>query len=237
MMQAIKQSRLESPWRYLVKTNSKSSTWAFDRLRLYDSGDTEVGIFENANFKTSRVGELKYVVGNPIDIQRFSSTGGFEHDFTFDLSSTTGLVTLAFRKKPSNANWQQMYCYPTGFAGTRGKNASILEINFMEFNPKTNGGDIGRLRVENNPFQVAYTGYYPIPIYAKEIRMNNPVYLGTVLSNKTIEKLIKGVYLSGNTGGVFDYGGQLAPENCLSEFNELKNNRGWNFYNSPTPTS
>lgn len=169
-MQAIKQRRESaSPlvWLPIGATTSSSSTWAFDRLRLYYPTDkTRVVLLTYEEIElipaedivggslvphfTTNIDNWQLEAGAP---QQFSSTNHFEHDFTFDLSflppDRSENAFIYMQGIPAGAKFSQLYAYPTGYSATRNKNAQLEFLFSDHLNPEATGGAGGILRLEN----------------------------------------------------------------------------------------
>jgi hypothetical protein len=136
----------QGEWYYLCMTASNQIEWAFDRFRLYYPTDsTEIGVFSpdqsNLNSGESLGGGI-LLTGAPLHKLPFSSTNGFEHDFTFDLSfnDENGILFIGIRSIPYDAEFQQIYTYPTGYGSTRGIDSNLMMWDFSTVNTGVNVG-------------------------------------------------------------------------------------------------
>lgn len=236
MMQAIKQSSLPKKWYLLCATADKSSEMAFDRFRIDgDTSSIKVGVFftdDDAGTLFTE-GDKHYVTQSPRQIQPFHSGGGwttasYEHDFSFDLTgskphdanTTNGSTIVISGLKPENKIYQ-VYAAPVGYSATRNKNASIISWHHGVGKVQAGGGDIGRLRLENQGYNVdamsSMFGGQPKPIYAKEfdLRGSEPIYV-----DYAFQQLVDG----GETNGTFRF--DNASVNSQSNKSTLES-RGW----------
>ena len=143
MIGAIKVVQPTWNFRLFCKTISNSASWGFDRFRL--SGPKWY----------TRI-QVRRPDGTVLAERMFSSSGSYEHDFSFDLSENVNkdeyLVYIG--GVPAGGNYfQQNYAYPSGYSATTGKNA---EITYWDLNEVNIGGDTsynndGRLKWENQP--------------------------------------------------------------------------------------
>jgi hypothetical protein len=217
MMQAIKHLGSLSPvrWYILCDTTSLSASMAFDRLRMTNTEGVEVGII-NPSSGTGGGSIYQDSVGVYTDpsipveqIQPFHSGGGWttlqdEHDFSFDCSGfqygngNADTATILIRNINENNLFWQMYANPTGYGATRGKSAdlSILYLDTLRIGDA--GGDIGRIRLENQPVFPYVHDTDPSTMGAKEIRLE-----GT--NSYTVAKMLRLAVLSGKSDGTMSY--------------------------------
>jgi hypothetical protein len=228
MMQAVKMMSNRPKWYYLAATKSTSTAMAFDRLRLSNMAGVEVGIVPPQPLNQTSIGLGQdslgayltgSVYGKVQQIQPFQAGGGWtsssdEHDFSFDCSSFAygngnddGAAIVIRNIDETNIFWQ-LYAYPTGFGGTRGKNAELITIVYETLKIATVGSQLGRLRLTNQivwPFHLA-SGGATLPIHAKEVRMEGT---GVIF----VEDMFRSLVLSGETGGTFSYTEAERPKN------------------------
>ena len=200
----------------LGRTNSSSSTWGFDRFRLYTpTQNTKVRIKDH--------------LGNIVDTQSFSTTNSFEHDFSFNLSGNTGNAEweIYIGGVPDNSQFAQVYAYPTGWSATRGLDADITYWNLNVVNPRNNGGTEGYLRLNNQPLTNidGATG-----ILAKYVYLQNCLLISSV-----IDDVIIGCDNNGQTSGTLDYSNNPGSPTTtsLTAHNNLIS-KGWAI-TGPTP--
>jgi hypothetical protein len=158
-----------------------------------------------------------------MDTQDFSA-GGYEHEFSFDLSGNIDNEELSvyIAGVPAGASFLQAYAYPTGYSGTYGRNAEITFWDFSQVNLVDGGvNGIGRIRLENNPV-TTLAGLEHIA--AGEINFTN-----CQLDAETLADALIGIDNSGVLNGSFSYSGNLAApaERALAAYNNLKDVKGW----------
>lgn len=236
MMQAIKQSRSATPyWKYLAVTESKSTTFGFDRFRIYgDTSNLKIAIFRNNTAFEPTTGKL--LDGEFISEQPFHSGGGwtasgFEHDFTFDLSAETGDIVIAIKNyNPTVHLCSQVYAFPSGFSATRGKNSQIYRWNFHTINPNPNadgtGNSIirfngGTLNNFNAPSQITTTKNY----------LTNCVF-----TSSEIDEFIIKLDANGQSNGVLEYNNSFQNPTVASRsaYDSLIT-KGWTITGTPPP--
>lgn len=194
------------------KTISNSSGWAFDRLRMY------------SNSLTARVA-LTWGDGTVIDIQPFSTTGDFEHDFLFDLSSNVDKEEILILLKGASLDKQdytEVYMYPTGFDATRGKNAEITYWDLNYYNPINDGhSSQGYFEAKGQPLNTIVGAEHFASILVNITNCN--------VDSKTIDKTMISLDRIGQLGGTFQYLGNTgAPTGAVLEnYNNLVA-KGWN---------
>jgi hypothetical protein len=206
-------------WYLLCTTESTSSSWAFDRFRLYYPNELmvafitiqEIGVVcdeENPPMLgVNSEGRIEYFGGVVRQPQKFHKGGGwtadtFEHDFTFDLTHGEGVSYILIGQKEETAQFQQIYTYPTGWGATRGKDAQIKEWFFKEACPvETVGGADGTIRFNNQPIEdIWMDAETPDPITAKVINFD-----GSSLTNTGLDQLLQSADLGGVSGGTLTY--------------------------------
>jgi len=244
MMQAIKQSSLPNKpkWYYIGTTLSQSSTMAFDRLRISNSSNLQVGIIppstlvptgSDYNIKEDEAGQYIFDSSNIIEQQQPFYTGGGwtgsadEHDFSFDCSSyvyggSNFDSAAIFVKGWSLANvvWQ-LYAFPTGFGGTRNKNAELQTIFLETLRMNDVGSQISRLRLTNQPINMLAANTDLTTFRAKEVRLE-----GTDVS--TVRSILKFLVRGNATGGTLSYDVADRPTDTFSrDYYDTLINRIW----------
>jgi len=230
MMQAIKQSSLpKSKWYYMGTTISQSTAMAFDRFRIANSQNIQVGIIPPSTsnpgtpdyqIKTDEAGIYIYDSQNIIEQQQPFYTGGGwtassgEHDFTFDCSSYTyggtNLDSAAIFIKGwllANVTWQ-LYAYPTGYGGTRNKNAELQALFLDTLRMNTVGSEIARLRLTNQPIVGISNSNTITSFKAKEVRLE-----GTSIN--IVTGGLRLLVLGGATTGTLSYDSVHRPDGDL----------------------
>jgi hypothetical protein len=219
MMQAIKHIGRPSPpkWYLLCDTTSLSASMAFDRLRMTNTEGVEVGIINPSSGTGGNYGIYQDSVGIYTDpsipveqIQPFHSGGGWttlqdEHDFSFDCSgfqygngNADSAIILIRNISENNLFWQ-MYANPTGYSATRGKSAELILLYLDTVRIGDEGGDIGRIRLENQPVFPYVHAADPTTMGAKEIRLEG------VGNTYIVAKMLRLAALSGKTDGTMSY--------------------------------
>jgi hypothetical protein len=232
-------------WYYLAGTKSTSAAMAFDRLRLSNLAGVEVGIVPPQPLNQTSIGLGQdslgvYLTGSVYDkvqqIQPFQAGGGWtsssdEHDFSFDCSSfaygngNDDAAAIVIKNIDETNIFWQLYAYPTGFGGTRGKNAELVTVVYETLKIATVGSEIGRLRLTNQ-IPWAYhtmTSEGTFPIHAKEVRME-----GT--SVFFVQDMFRSLVLAGETSGTFSYTESERPKSgnqqAIDDYNTLIS-RSW----------
>ena len=206
----IVDSELNFNYRLFCKTVSKSANWGFDRFRLYSpKWHTKV--------------QVRRPDGSVVATKDFSD-GGFEHEFSFDLSENVANeeYSVYMAGVPSTSKFVQVYAYPSGYGGAYGRNAEITYWDFNQVNLVNDGANgIGRVRFENNPI-TALVGIANIA--AGEINFTN-----CQLDAETLADALIAIDNSGVLNGSFKYSGNLAApaERALTAYNNLKDTKGW----------
>jgi hypothetical protein len=246
MNSAIQASGLRRVWRYVGATRSNSASWAFDRLRLYyPDWFTKIGLFagDHSDFYQTENGNI-ILRGEPeFGSQRFTSDNAFEHDFTFDLSSNTNndLISIAISGIPKNADFQQIYCSPTGYSATRSKNAQIADWDFSIINTGVNVGGVNTsIFFDNQPdlsgsssgnvLSWLDTSRTPV-FYAKTLRFQNSNFY-----YDQIDKIIIWTERGGLSNGNLNYSGNLDNPSVASRaaYDALIS-RGWTITGNAPP--
>jgi len=252
MMQAIKQSSLpKSKWYMICNTKSISSSMAFDRLRMSNSADIEVGIIDPVDSYNEQLSLGSDSVGLYIEgaitnfiqqKQPFYTGGGWtssanEHDFSFDCSSfsydngssDSSAIIVARNLKETSVTWQ-LYAYPTGYSATRNKNAELLYIMPESLHLGTAGLQIGRLRLTNQTLVGAFYFLNSFKINSKEVRLE-----GT--SPNMIINGLHGLVNGGETNGTLSYDSVDSPVNNTAQGDyDTLISRGWSIVGG-RPTS
>ena len=248
MMQAIKQSRLFSSgcapdkWYIIAQIAPEGNVaWAFDRWRLYYPDEcTKVGIFYEAGTFQTENSKL-YKTETPDLVAPFNSVNSFEHDFTFDLSSDTANAYLAISNIPSTAQFQQIYCYPTGYSATRNKDANIVTWDFSVVNVAANvGGANSSIFFNHQPLiAIEWRDNTTTPVlYAKTIRFDN-----CNLNPTELDKVLIWTAAGGITNGTLNYSNNTqgstvyVPTNASRAAYDLLISRGWTITGTPPPTA
>jgi hypothetical protein len=225
MNRAILETDLEEAnWLPVAVTTSNSSTWAFDRLRLY-----------TANWAT-RV-QIRYENGDIVASELFHKGGGwtadtFEHDFTFDLSFNTANDNLVVYISgiPTGANFTQVYANPTGFGATRNKDADIKYWYLDYVNPSD------YLRLENQPIEILYfTENYQgqAVINALNVRVD-----GTPLGAIWLEAILVWLDANGKSNGTLNYENCPNASGMRAQYRQNYDNlinKGWTITGTPPP--
>jgi hypothetical protein len=226
MNRAILETDLEEAnWLPVAATNSNSSTWAFDRWRLY-----------TANWAT-RV-KITDTTGNTTHgIKLFHAGGGwtadvFEHDFTFDLSFNTGNSELLvwISAIPTGANFTQVYANPTGFGATRNKDADITKWYLNHVNPSD------WLRLENQPLSIIT--FAPVYSETKMINALNVRVDNTPIGATYLEDILKWCDANGKSNGTINYSGCANASNMTAEARPAYDNlinKGWTITGTAPP--
>lgn len=158
-------------WVIVGTTHSRSSTWYFDRWRLYYPEGMRIGIItiedldicaEVPNYIT-KDGKMIYTGSNPVKQDTLFHSGGgwttstYEHDFSLDLSNITTenpSLYIVVSMPPATSSFQQIYANPTGYGATRNSNALIAAWDFSNFSVAQNvGGADGSIIFSNQPIQ------------------------------------------------------------------------------------
>jgi hypothetical protein len=217
----------EANWIPMASTTSNSSTWAFDRLRLY-----------TANWATRvqiRNSDSTIVYSTKLFHAGSGWTASeFEHDFTFDLSFNTAndSLTVWISGVPTGANFTQVYANPTGFGETRNKDADIEFWMLDVVNPSD------YLRLENQPlafldFSTEYVGTKVIN--ALNVRVDN-----APMHYSYLESLLEYCDANGKSNGTINYSGcpqaQYMTAASRPAYDNLIN-KGWTITGTPPPTS
>jgi hypothetical protein len=245
MMQAIKHLGNPAPakWYLLSGTTSTSASMAFDRLRMMNNQNIEVGIIDPAISVNYAGGFGKDSKGFFLDgemeveqIQPFHSGGGWtalqdEHDFSFDCSGfqygngNDGAAAIVIRNLSESSLFWQLYAYPTGYGGTRNKDAQIKYLYFDTLRMGDNGAEIPRLRLtnQNDVFIYNYVQGNPMPaINALEVRLE-----GT--SVFVVDPILEALVASGRSNGTLSYDVEDRPDNDQGAQNNYDTliTRGW----------
>lgn len=209
------------------KTISNSSTWAFDRLRMY------------CNSTTALV-QLRWPDGTIIDTQPFHTGGGwtegvagsFEHDFLFDLSANTANEELLIMMKGLCEDPTQMtevYTYPTGFTASRGKNAQITYWDLSYFNTLNNGSTHGYFLSRDNPLHTLLGAEL-----AGAINMN---FENCNLDGPTLDKLMIALDSTGYTGGTYNWTNNAgSPSSAVKANYDSLAAKSWTLEGIPPPS-
>lgn len=246
MNRAVLASDLYHHWRIFALTSSQSSTWGFDRFRLYYPADyTKIGCFteEDYNNNAYTLPNGQHAIGGEpsYGYQDFRSDNQYEHDFTFDLSSNPAdsYVYVAISGIPKNAEFQQVYCYPTGYGGTRGLDADIVWWDYSVVNTTTNiGGADTSLFFDNQPsfgllgtvMEWKDTTRTPA-LYSKTMKFNNSAYQWDQL-----DKIIIWTDNGGVTNGSLDYSGTGDdPSNASRAAYDSLISKGWSITGTAPP--
>jgi hypothetical protein len=226
MNRAILETDLEEAnWLPVAATTSNSSTWGFDRWRLYTANwGTRVKVTNDTETITYGVKDFHKGGGWTADT--------FEHDFTFDLSANTtnAELTIWISGIPTGANFTQVYANPTGFAATRNKDADIKYWALDNVNPSD------WLRLENQPLEALYftQGYSGLQVInALNVRVD-----GTPLGSLYLEGMLAWIDANGKSNGTLNY------ENCpnasamRAEYRQYYDNlinKGWTITGTAPP--
>lgn len=227
-------------WYVAFKTDVSlltNSEFFFDRWRIYgNTKSMKVAAFnDTANTsKTDAKGryidypdELSEMIGSP---QLFSSNGGYEHDFTLDLSTaSTSEVIICVSGFPENLDMTQIYTSPTGFAATRNKNAQLKDIYLKQVNPSD------YLRLDNQPGIIVSSDLTPsgqTTINALNVLINN-----SNIPSNVVDNIIIYTDRNGKSNGVLNYSGNSAPTtNSRAAYDSLIS-KGWTITGTVPPTS
>lgn len=233
MNAGIVASGLPYKWRWFAITRSNQAAWAFDRLRLYTpKWHTKVAVFKNVSSYATNTGEV--FNGELVDIQPFNSVGDFEHDFTFDLSFNINndRLYICITGIPENAKFSQVYAYPTGYSGTRGKNAELEEWHFNMINPEVGADTSGNayLRFENQTIKNLV-----IPSY---IRASNINLQNNNLQSEGIDEVLISLDNYGLSNGNLDYSNNSGNPTVASRsaYDSLIS-KGWTITGTAPPTA
>lgn len=223
MISAIKDTGQSPKWRIFCTTTSNSSSWGFDRLRLYyPHPRTRVAIFPSqfhSLFPDRKYGGEGYsanIYGNYISLLRpyeyitppqpFHSGGGwtsntYEHDFTFDLSwnTTNEEVHVCIESITKDTYFQQIYATPSGFSASRGKNAQIttLAMNPVQMIGNVGGADTS-VKVEGQPLD---------DVRNPQALGKNLYFQNTLLDGLDVGRVLDGLDKGNITGGIFNFTG------------------------------
>jgi len=236
MMQAIKQSsypKLKEKWYYIGDTNSTSTAMAFDRFRVSNKAGLEVGILPPSSFippisdyalKSDEAGLYIFDSENLItQKQPFFTGGGWttsadEHDFSFDCSSFVyggnnydGAAMFIKGWSIANVAWQ-IYTFPTGFGGTRNKDADLIHLTLDTLQMDNVGTEIARLRLTNQPILSLATDTDLTTFRAKEVRLE-----GTSVT--MVRSILKFLVRGNATGGTLSYDVADRPTDTFSRDN------------------
>jgi hypothetical protein len=245
MNEAILATDLEDNSNYIwfAKTTSNSSTWGFDRFRLYyPNWGTRIGLYSmedfNANAYQKANGQWVLDVAPTYGSKVFSTTNGFEHDFSFDLSFNTSnaQIAIAIQSIPLGSEFQQVYSYPTGYGATYNKDADIVQWDFSVVNTGVNvGASATSMFFENQPLDALFwfdTTRTP-KIFAKTLRFQNCLLIDVML-----DKIINWTDAGGVTNGNLNYSGNpQAPTNASRAAYDNLINKGWTITGTAPPTS
>jgi hypothetical protein len=188
------------------KTVSNSSTWGFDRLRMYDT--TLEGLVQ-----------VRWADGTVIDTQPFSTTSAFEHDFSFDLSSNTGKeeleIWMANHSLDPNS-YTEVHAYPTGFSASYDRNAEITywDLSIFGTNQRWKNGEWrsnGYFRCRNQPLHTII-GANTIGAHVCDVK-------NCQLDSATIDALLSGLDANGFTDGTMDYSGNPGAPTAAAKTN------------------
>ncbi len=222
-MHSIKSAQYGRVWHSLCVTTSNSPSWGFDRLRLYyPTNDTYVTAFPmrsdsnfnlpqhslfNGHFQTSFQGDRGVALRAPYKYitspQRFSSTNGYEHTFSLDLSWNTNneYVVIGITGVPLDAYVQQVYATPTGFSATTGKNAQLESYMFFPMIMQENvGGATTSIKMAGQNLNRLYTRGGVLG--AKSIEIQN-----TLLDRYTLANVMQEAVNIGILNGYLNYTG------------------------------
>lgn len=246
-MQAIKHNNIITRnWVVVGSTMSQSSTWGFDRIRLYYPTDyTEVACFSLDEYNNN----FAYLDNRSVISQnatptygsyRFSTTNDFEHDFSFDLSSspTNEQTIIAIRGIQSTAEFQQIYAWPTGYSASFGRNADLYEWDFSRINPGvTVGGVATSIIMRDNPnLAILRWTDHTIP---KKLVAASMQFQNCNLNDSMVTNLLDWTDAGGVSNGTLDYSGNPGTpfERCWEQWNNLIG-KGWTITgNQPSGTN
>jgi len=230
-------AELELPWKMFARTNSRDSTFAFDRFRIYgDVSKLKIGIFRNVNTWGTESGEIlegEFISEQPFHIGGGWTTAEFEHDFTFNLSGEVGLITLAIKGfNPNTHKCAQVYGFPTGYGDTRNKNTLIEYWNFHIINPDPTADitGISRFRMNHGEF---YSFEAPSLIKTAEFNIQN-----ARLTSAEINDVL--IFLNNNrqSNGTLNYSNNWQNPSLASRaaYDSLIS-KGWTITGTPPPIS
>jgi len=133
---------------------------------------------------------------------------------------------------PINAKFSQVYAYPTGYGGTRGKNAELTSWHFAMVNPHVNADNTGNayLRFENQNIIN--------PVIPEQINANNIKFQNNNLWDGDIDKILIALDLNGLSNGILDYSGNSKPATVAGRpaYDNLIS-KGWTITGTPPPTT
>lgn len=245
MNEAILATDLEdnSNFIFFAKTISSSASWGFDRFRLYNpSWHTRIGLYSNADFSANSYlrsdGKLAIDKAPTYGSKVFSTTNGFEHDFSFDLSSNTAneQVVVCIQGRPTGSEFQQVYTFPTGYSATYARDADIVQWDFSVVNPLANvGGADTSMFFDNQPLDSLFwfDSTTTPKIFAKTLRFQNCLLGGAMIDNILIWTDAGGV-----SNGTLNYSGNTGvPTNASKTAYDNLISKGWTITGTAPPTA
>lgn len=228
-------------WRRIGYTISESATWGFDRFRLYyPNYGTRIGLFSIGDVAAHQLTDAngqQYMNRQPTyGSKLFSSTNAYEHDFSFDLSFNTAknAIYIYIQSKPTTAEFQQVYSFPTGYGATYNKNAEIGAWDFSVVNTGVNvGASDTSMFFENQPLaNVMWLDTSRTPaIYAKTLRFQN-----SQLRAVDIDNILIWTDTGGVSNGTLDYSGNPnVPTNASKTAYDNLISKGWTITGTAPP--